>query len=455
MSVLGPEHGFAADDAPRALRLALARSGRRLAALAWGRDDPVTLSRLGLHAQASAGFLSKPKLERRWPAAAVVSHFAAGALNDARRLGICGARRPSRRLALALAPLDPALALTSCPAREEALRLALGLQAQAVTRSPAPPCPESRLLMAWAENDGPALATAWADTFTTRGMTPITSRDPTKPVLLDNAMGSADPSGGELISVIMPVRNAARYVGSAVRSVLGQGWRDLEFLLVDDASTDDTVACALEAADDDSRMILIRQSQRAGPYVARNRALSRAKGRWVAFQDADEWAHPDRLRVQRQAMIDRGLVASVGRSVRIDADGRPRARGVWPLVRWAPSTLMLERVPVLSRAGLMHEVLSGADSEYWWRMAALFGPSRVANLAQLLILGAWREDSLTGSPESGYGTGGINLERLAYWEAWNLWHLAMSRMPDELKLDAGAQPFDVPQGLIVSEEASA
>ncbi len=455
MSVLGPQHGFAADDAPRALRLALARSGRRLAALAWGRDDPVTLSRLGLHAQARAGFLAKPVLERRWPAEAVISHFAAGALDDARRLGICGAARPNRRLALALAPLDPALALTACPVREEALHLALALQAQAVTTSPAPACPESRLLMAWAENDGRTSATAWAGTFATRGMTPIEPRDHAKAVLLDNATASAEPSGGELISVIMPVRNAARYVGSAVRSVLGQGWRDLEFLLVDDASTDDTVACALKAAADDPRMVLIRQSHRAGPYVARNRALSRARGRWVAFQDADEWAHPDRLRVQRQAMIDRGLVASVGRSVRIDADGRPRARGVWPLVRWAPSTLMLERVPVLGRAGLMHEVLSGADSEYWWRMAALFGPRRVGNLAQILILGAWRDDSLTGSPDSGYGAGGINLERLAYWEAWNLWHLAMRRTPGELKLEAGARPFAVPRGLIVSEEAFA
>ena len=111
--------------------------------------------------------------------------------------------------------------------------------------------------------------------------------------------------------------------------------------------------------------------------------------------------------------------------------------------------MMIDRDRVLSRVGLMNEVWSGADNEYWWRMMYLFGPRRVATLPHLLILGAWRAASQTVSASEGYGDRGVNLNRLAYWEAWNRWHVAERRHTRRMKLGPGDQRFEAPLDLIV------
>lgn len=432
--------------APRALRLRLAARGHRLPALALGGEtDPVLLSRLDMHAAAARAFAERPGLARRWPAEALRSYFFSGDAARARDLAEAVSGRSGRALALALAPIDVTAAERAGAAARGSLRAALRVEAGDIDGALALAADDEDMTAAlipgsWAA-DTPTRQAGWATAFVRGGMAPIAALDPARPITLHNARAEAPVvEGGETISVVMPVRNAESYVGAAVRSVLDQGWRSIEFWLIDDASTDGTARAALAAADGDARFRLLTQDRRAGPYVARNRAMALAAGRWIAFQDADEWAHPDRLRIQRAAMSKRGLVASVGRSVRIDAEGRARARGVWPLVRWAPSTLMIEREPVLARAGFLEPVMSGADSEYWWRLVALFGPRRAANLTQPLILGAWRADSLTGAADTGYGTAGVNLERLAYWEAWNFRHLRSRGDPPALRLGPGGQP---------------
>ncbi len=439
MRGLFPESGwFAPDDATRALRLALVKRRSRVAALeAGGLKDPVTLSRLGLHASAATGFDRAPRLARRWAAEAVTSYFAAGRPADARATAESVIARPGQaRLALALAAIDAELGSRVAQADTG--------KAVAVPRAGGEAQNCERRLAA-----GDRSASAWSDLFQSRGMSSVTGRGGAE-IVLETAQASGQAvRNGEPVSVIMPVWNTADHVGAAVRSVLDQGWRNLELILVDDASTDGSIEVARQAADGDPRLQVLRQSSRRGPYVARNRALTAATGRWIAFHDADEWAHPDRLRVQIGQMTSRGLVASAGRSVRIDSAGRPRARGVWPLVRFAPSTMMIDRKRVLDRAGLMHEVTSGADNEYWWRMTLLFGPRRVALLPHLLILGAWRDGSQTVSAQEGYGAGGVNLSRLAYWEGWNRWHLSCRRRPGALKLAANAKPFAVPPELEV------
>jgi hypothetical protein len=117
---------------------------------------------------------------------------------------------------------------------------------------------------------------------------------------------------------------------------------------------------------------------------------------------------------------------------------------VWPLSRWAPSTLIFEREPVMARAGRFDAVLTGADNEYWWRLIQLFGPGRVASLRVPLILGAWRSDSLTGAADSGFGQTGYNLDRVRYWQAWRLWHLRNRRAPGALRLTGEERPFPAP-----------
>ena len=102
-------------------------------------------------------------------------------------------------------------------------------------------------------------------------------------------------TGGPLISVIMPAWNAEETVRKAAGSILAQTWRNLELLIVDDASTDGTWAALQEIANSDSRVRILRAKVNVGPYVLKNIALTQSKGEWITGHDADDWAHPQRL----------------------------------------------------------------------------------------------------------------------------------------------------------------
>src|SRR3982751_5869561 len=99
-------------------------------------------------------------------------------------------------------------------------------------------------------------------------------------------MSNAEPA----FSVIVPAFNAARTVERCLRSILDQSFSDFELIVVDDASSDDTVAIISKFRD--PRLKLLRTERNAGPGSSRNRALASAKGRHIIFVDADDWIEP-------------------------------------------------------------------------------------------------------------------------------------------------------------------
>lgn len=95
-----------------------------------------------------------------------------------------------------------------------------------------------------------------------------------------------------LVSVMMPVHNAAEFVGCAIESLQKQTYTAWELLVVDDGSTDETAR--IVSGIKDRRITLLRQAN-AGEATARNRALKAARGAFVAFLDADDRFLPDHL----------------------------------------------------------------------------------------------------------------------------------------------------------------
>ena len=106
-----------------------------------------------------------------------------------------------------------------------------------------------------------------------------------------------------LVSVIMPTYNSSRFLAGSIESVLKQTYRHLELLIADDCSTDRTTIDILHTyAQKDSRVKVEFMAQNLGAGEARNNAIGRAKGQYIAFCDSDDRWAPVKLEVEILAM---------------------------------------------------------------------------------------------------------------------------------------------------------
>jgi teichuronic acid biosynthesis glycosyltransferase TuaG len=106
-----------------------------------------------------------------------------------------------------------------------------------------------------------------------------------------------------LVSVVTPSWNVARLIGATIESVQAQTLTDWELVIADDCSTDETAAVVQSYAAKDPRVHLIRQPRNGGPALARQAAIERAQGRFIAFLDSDDLWLPAKL--ERQVAFTR------------------------------------------------------------------------------------------------------------------------------------------------------
>ena len=124
-----------------------------------------------------------------------------------------------------------------------------------------------------------------------------------------NAAPSQHMAQATLVSVIMSNFNGSRYMAAAVTSVLSQSYRNLELIVVDDASEDDSLTILKRLKSGDKRLRVIARDNNVGPAEARNTAFDAARGTWVAVVDADDLLHP--RRIERLLAAARALGANV------------------------------------------------------------------------------------------------------------------------------------------------
>lgn len=127
----------------------------------------------------------------------------------------------------------------------------------------------------------------------------------------------------DLVSIITPSYNSARFIGATLDSVVAQSWPDWEMIVVDDGSTDDTVAMVQARAEAEPRLKLLRMARNGGPAASRNLGIEHARGRYIAFLDSDDLWAPDKLARQIPFMADRGAPLSYTAYRKIDEDGTP------------------------------------------------------------------------------------------------------------------------------------
>jgi glycosyl transferase family 2 len=215
------------------------------------------------------------------------------------------------------------------------------------------------------------------------------------------------------VTVLLPVYNAARYVGDAVRSVLAQTFGDFELLVIDDGSTD--ASAEVVQSYSDSRIRFVRNERNLGLTPTLNRGLSLARGELVARQDADDLSEPDRLAGQVTFLDEHADTAVVGTWYRkIDADGRITADRRLPVrdaaLRWAMlsycpivhSAAMFRRHAVMALGGYDERFVYAQDYDLWSRVARRHC---VANVPASLVRYRVLPSSLTATIGESSGEG--------------------------------------------------
>jgi succinoglycan biosynthesis protein ExoO len=124
------------------------------------------------------------------------------------------------------------------------------------------------------------------------------------------------------VSVIIPTWKAAGFVQRSIASALASEDVSLEVIVVDDASPDETFAVVQQLAASDPRVLVDRLPVNGGPSAARNRAIERASGRYVAVLDADDSVDPARLARLVRLADDTGADVVADNMIEVDEDGR-------------------------------------------------------------------------------------------------------------------------------------
>ena len=136
-----------------------------------------------------------------------------------------------------------------------------------------------------------------------------------------------------LVSVITPSYNSEKYILQTIRSVQAQTYSNWEMIIVDDCSKDSTCEIVEKAAAQDPRIRLLRQEKNAGAGAARTRALWEARGRFIAYLDADDIWKPEKLEKQVAFMLKGGYGFSCTSYEVIDDDGHRLGKKVHMLPR--------------------------------------------------------------------------------------------------------------------------
>lgn len=188
-----------------------------------------------------------------------------------------------------------------------------------------------------------------------------------------------------LVSVVIPAYNAAWCIARAIESVLAQGFRDYELIVVDDGSTDGTVAALSRFGE----AVRVLSKSNGGLSSARNAGIQASRGHYVAFLDADDWWLEDKLERQVSLMRSRPELAFCSTAARIE---RPDGEllGEWhcggdtgaaleaifatnAFVAGSGSAVLARRDALDQAGGFDERLRSLEDIDMWMRLAAVGG----------------------------------------------------------------------------------
>ncbi|UJW59223.1 glycosyltransferase family 2 protein [Bacillus sp. A116_S68] len=240
------------------------------------------------------------------------------------------------------------------------------------------------------------------------------------------------------ISIVIPAYNAENYIHIPLRSLLNQTITNLEIIVVDDCSTDNTVKIVSEYEKADKRVKLIKKTVNEGAYPARNTGLKYVTGDFITIHDSDDWSHSRKLEEQLKSILEApDAVASVSYLIRSSHDLTPVNAGSLlsgTFMMMNTSSLLVKK-SAFKLLGGWDRVRVAGDTEFIWRIEKAFGKNSIIHTLKdvPLSFALSDENSLTGTSATHVKTIRFGLRR-SYREAAAWWH-SETKDPGKLYLD--------------------
>lgn len=208
------------------------------------------------------------------------------------------------------------------------------------------------------------------------------------------------------ISVIMPVYNAGKFLPESIESILGQTFNNFEFIIVDDASTDNSWEIIKEYANKDNRIKAFQNNKNLGVSKTTNIAISKTQAKYLARMDADDVSFPNRLEKQINYLKQNNKVVAIGgQCVVINDENEIIGQKIFPTEFKKLKKMIFEAVPI-QQPSLMINTSLLPDNFQWYSpkctsaeeidvLFKLMEYGKLANLDDWTLYYRYRENSLS------------------------------------------------------------
>lgn len=238
------------------------------------------------------------------------------------------------------------------------------------------------------------------------GLQPISLVQKNKLTIGNNRKKVKKNHNSQKVSIIVTTYNSAAFIENCIDSLLNQSINNIEIVVVDDASTDNTVKILKKY----SSIKVIELNENRGTYHARNIGIQHSSGEFITFQDSDDWSHPERASTQLQQLLNNpNTVANFSNFFRVDENtGLPNCRQNYPLLRLNISSMMI-RKDILEEIGRFDDKYRiESDKKLLNAILLRYGKKSVSYIKLPLAVGLLRNKSLTTAKDSGFNKYGYS-----------------------------------------------
>jgi len=231
----------------------------------------------------------------------------------------------------------------------------------------------------------------------------------------------------DLVSVIFTTFNSEETIEYSIRSILQQTYTNIELVIVDDASDDNTVSIVERLLSESSTPFkIIVNSKNMGTYFSKNTGLKKCAGDYITCQDSDDWSHPQRIENHLNFMKLNNLEVSPSYILRLSSNGkvsrfmRNGSTSFDGIARIGPINTIFSR-NAFNYLGFWDDVRFGADSEIDSRSKILF-KHQYKEFRSIVSLCLENPKGLTGDSVTGVSIEtGISPARMYYRNQWSIW----------------------------------